>query len=88
MAQSSQIESAALYDERAAQKAIKDQFAADVVYIQYAKDEERLLKQRKEALETLRYYRETRLTPTNRLLIPTKDDMRMLIEALGLEDLE
>jgi hypothetical protein len=88
MASSRDIDTASTYDERMKQKPIGETHAVDDIYIQYAKDTERIDDQRRATLEVLKYYRNTSLVPTNRRLIPNAKDLKMLIEALGLEDID
>jgi hypothetical protein len=87
MAYGSQVDAAAKHDDRMRQKAIKIEVTEEI-YIQYERDREQREKQRADTLEVIKYYRETDLIPTNRRLIPDDTDMHLLIEALGLEDID
>lgn len=87
MASTKDLDVASTYDRRMKQKVVGEDFP-DPVYIQYADDMERIRKQQVATLIVLKYYRETDLIPTNRRLIPDDTDMHLLIEALGLDDID
>jgi hypothetical protein len=87
MANSRDIDVANTYDERMKQRPIGETYAVDEIYIQYEDDMARIGQQKKDTLGVLKFYRKTDLIPTNRRLIPTNKDLRLLIEMLGLDDL-
>lgn len=87
MASTNDLDMADTYNKRMAKKPVGESYPTDEIYIQYAEDLERVLKQRKATLDVLKFYRKTDLIPTNRRIIKTNKDLRLLIEMLGLEDL-